>query len=131
MRALIPPVFVWTSLIVCTAVASEHQPRRAAVSSIKPLLLTALDKGEAYGVLTGQANEVMRQVFKTDAPIDIDVKRIAEHRQPGCARLAVTTMQEAVVLPAKTGAKPPPPEDMILRYQIVFCRTGEFPAGEK
>jgi hypothetical protein len=131
MRALIPVFVVCFSLIPFTAVASERQPQRVAVNSIKPLFLTALDKGEAYGVLTGQANDVMRQVFKTDAPIDIDVKRIGEHRQPGCARLAVTTRQEAVVLPAKKGAKPPPPEDMILRYQIDYCRTGEFPAGEK
>lgn len=131
MRALIPLLLASVSLLPIGAVAGEAPSSRIPVTSIKPLLLQAIDKGAAYGELTGKPRDVTRKIFKTDAPIDIDVKRIAAHRQPGCARLEVTTSQAAVVLPSKRGTKPPAPKDMAVRYQIDYCRTGEFPAGEQ
>jgi hypothetical protein len=132
MRPLILPIVLLSSCIAIAAGATAEQAtQRMAVTSIKPLLLAALDNGEAHGVLTGQAREVMRKVFTTDAPINIDVKKVGGHKQAGCARLGVTTRQRAVVLPPKKSTKPPAPEDMTMRYQIDYCRNGAFPAGEQ
>jgi hypothetical protein len=131
MRALIPLLIVSISQLQVFAAAGDARVTRTPVASVKPLLLTAIDTGAAYGELTGKPSDVTRQIFETNAPIVIDVKRIAAHRQPGCARLEVTTSQAGVVLPAKKGAKPPAPKDMTVRYQIDYCRNGEFPAGEQ
>ncbi len=101
------------------------------VSSIKPLLLEALAKGEAHGVLIGSIRDAMKQRFQTDAPIKVDVKRVGTHRQPGCARLAVRTRQANVVLPAAAGMPPNAPTSMMADYQIDYCNTGRYPQGEQ
>jgi len=107
---------------------------RTPVSTIKPLLLEALANGEAHGVLVGKAQAVSKLNFQTDAPIEVDVKRVASHPQPGCARLAVTTRQADVVLPAQNGMPPSQPRAMQMRYRIDYCNLdgdGSFPQGEQ
>ena len=70
---------------------------RQAVTTVKPLLLTALDQGEAHGVLVGQAAQYIAQTFKSTAPIEIDVKTVQALGEPGCKRLAVSTSQDGVL----------------------------------
>ena len=132
MRKLIPMLILLCIPFPLACWAEPVPPvQHMEVSSIKPLLLAAIENGTAHGVLNGKVHDTMRKVFKTDAPIIVDVERVAAHRQPGCARLSVMTKQAAVVLPAKTGAKSAPSQDMRMRYQVDFCSTGEFPAGEQ
>src|ERR1700686_2894208 len=92
LRAGLLPFLVLTSLHAEDATTIERQK----VSDIRPLLLAALDNGEAHGVLIGEAAHWTAQIFKTTAPIEIDVKTVRVLRQPGCKRLAITTAQDGV-----------------------------------
>lgn len=117
--------------VLAWCMAVHAVPVRTAVSSIKPLLLEALSHDEAHGVLVGAIQSIFEKNFKTAAPIEVDVKRIGAHRQPGCARLEVTTRQGDVILPAQSGMPLNRPAAMEARYQIDYCETGEFPRGEQ
>jgi len=95
---------------------------RSPVTSIKPLLMAAIEHGEAHGELVGEAANFMRQRFKSLAPIVIDVKTLATLTEPGCKRLEVTTRQEGV-----REAINQPPHRKELVYQVSYCRDGHFP----
>jgi len=99
---------------------------RQAVTTVKPLLVTAIDQGEAHGVLVGQAAQYIAQTFKSTAPIEIDVKTVQALGEPGCKRLAVTTSQEGVVdfNREKRDAKP---ARLAFTYQFNYCRDGRTP----
>jgi hypothetical protein len=120
---------IYCALASC--VTAHASVMRTPVPSIKPLMLEALAHGEAHGVLIGAVQRIFEKNFKSAAPIEVDVKRIGSHRQPGCARLAVTTQQADVVLPVQSGMPLHPPTTMKARYQIDYCETGEFPQGEE
>lgn len=100
------------------ALAAERSP----VTSIKPLLVEAIDHGEAHGELVGEPAKFMRERFKSIAPILIDVKTLATLNEPGCKRLEVTTRQEGIIEAAK---QPPARKDLV--YQVSYCRDGRFP----
>ena len=107
------------------ALASTGQAlaaERAPVTSIKPLLLAAIDHGEAHGTLVGEAAGFMRQRFKSSEAIEIDVKTLAILNEPGCKRLEVTTRQEGV---AEAPNQQPARKAFI--YQVSYCRDGRFP----
>ena len=99
---------------------------RQAVTTIKPLLLTAIDQGEAHGVLVGQAAQYIVQTFKSTAPIEIDVKTVQALGEPGCKRLAVTTSQEGVV-DFNREKRDTKPARMAFTYQFNYCRDGRTP----
>lgn len=111
---------------------------REAVSSIRPLLLAAIDKGEAHGVLTGSAAQFMTRMFKTEQPMEVDVAALHDLAQAGCKRLQVTTTQKGVVPDARAlslmsaqerqaSQDDKAPRDIRFAYQISFCRNGTFP----
>ena len=104
---------------------------RTPVPGVKPLLLEAIAHGEAHGVLVGDFPAYFKQHFGTDAPIEVDVRRISAHRQAGCARLSVRTRQARVFLPAQNGMPPNNPKTMEAAYQIDYCDFGDFPQGEE
>ena len=88
----------FTAITLLTLTASNVDAvDRQAVTTVKPLLVTAIDQGEAHGVLVGQAAQYIAQTFKSAAPIEIDVKTVQPLGEPGCKRLAVTTSQDGVV----------------------------------
>ena len=95
---------------------------RVPVASVKPLLLAALERGEAHGELIGDAASFMRGRFGSTAPIEIDVRAIGQLRQAGCQRLEVTTRQDAV-----REARDQPSTRKELVYQVSYCRDGRFP----
>ena len=96
---------------------------RQAVTTIKPLLVTALDQGEAHGVLVGQAAQYIAQTFKSTAPIEIDVKTVRPLEGPGCKRLAVTTSQDNVV-DFNRERRDTKPARTAFTYQLNYCRDG-------
>ena len=96
------------------------EPTRAPVTGVKPLLLEALEKGEAHGALTGPAAEAIHRRFKTDTPIEIDVTRTQPVDGAGCSRFEILTKQSQVQESDK-------PADLTLRYQVSYCRNGQFP----
>ena len=103
--------------LLATAVQAED---RTPVTGIKPLLITAIDHGLVRGVIVGRAAAFVRQRFETEAPIEIDVKRLHALPRPGCSRLEVTTRQLAV---SENGKR----EDKEFVYQLSYCRDGSFP----
>ena len=110
------------ALLALTA-SSVAAVDRQAVTTVKPLLVTAIDQGEAHGVLIGQAAQYIAQTFKSTAPIEIDVKTVQALGEPGCKRLAVTTSQDGVVdfNREKRGTKP---ARNSFTYQFNYCRDG-------
>lgn len=113
------------ALLALTA-SSVAAVDRQAVTTVKPLLLTAIDQGEAHGVLVGQAAQYIGQTFRSTAPIEIDVKTVQALGEPGCKRLAVTTSQDGVVdfNREKRDAKP---ARTAFTYQFNYCRDGRTP----
>jgi hypothetical protein len=99
---------------------------RQAVTTVKPLLVTAIDQGEAHGVLVGQAAQYIAQTFKSAAPIEIDVKTVQVLGEPGCKRLAVTTAQDGVV-DFNRERRDTKPARMAFTYQLNYCRDGRTP----
>jgi hypothetical protein len=98
---------------------AETSPREA-VTDLKPLLARAAAEGSAYGTLTGPGAQAIVRRFQTDAPIEIDVRRIQRLPQPGCGRLEVITRQRDVNQAGKRG-------DQEVVYQISYCSDGRFP----
>ena len=98
---------------------AEPTPRQA-VTDLKPLLARAAAEGSAYGTLTGPGAQAIVRRFQTDAPIEIDVRRIQRLPQPGCGRLEVITRQRDVNQAGKRG-------DQEVVYQIGYCSDGRFP----
>ena len=97
---------------------------RTPVTEVKPLLIEAVEHGEAVGVLGGPGADYVRRRFDTDTPIEIDVRRLHTLPQPGCGRLEVTTRQHAVLESASR-------HDQTLTYQVSFCSDGNFPEKPK
>jgi len=94
---------------------------RIAVIDLKPLLARTAAEGSARGVLTGPGAQAIARRFQTDAPIEVDVRRLQRLPEPGCGRLEVTTRQRDVNQSGKRGD-----QEMVV-YQISFCDDGRFP----
>ena len=119
------PHFAAIALLALTASTADAADRQA-VTTVKPLLVTAIDQGEAHGVLVGQAAQYVAQTFKSTAPIQIDVKRVQELGEPGCKRLAVTTSQDGVV-DFNRERRDTQPARNSFTYQLNYCRDGRTP----
>jgi hypothetical protein len=109
--------------VICTGPHAAEPAGRTAVTELKPLLARAAAEGRAQGVLTGPGAQAIARRFKTDAAIEIDVRRLQPLPQAGCARLEVSTRQHKVM-------QGPEPSEQQLVYQISFCADGRFP-GER
>ena len=114
-------VVVLSSLHVAGARANERQK----VADLRPLLLAALDHGEAHGVLIGEAARWMAQVFKTAALIEIDVTTVRTLRQPGCKRLAITTTQDGV-WDFNRSERAAAAERKTFTWMVNYCRDGSL-----
>jgi len=121
LRAGLLAIALLTSLPVADAAAIERQQ----VSDLRPLLIVALDHGEAHGVLTGEAAQGLAQAFKTTAPIEIDVRTVKTLRQPGCQRLAITTAQDGVWDFNRT-ERAAAPERKAFTWMVNYCRDGSL-----
>ncbi len=113
------------TLLVLT-VSNVDAVDRQTVTTVKPLLVTAIDQGEAHGVLVGQAAQYIAQTFKSTAPIEIDVKTVQALGEPGCKRLAVTTSQDGV-LDFNREKRETQSARKAFTYQFNYCRDGRTP----
>ena len=123
-RTMIRVCFAAITLLVLTSSvdAFERQP----VTTVKPLLGTAIDQGEAHGVLVGPATQYIAQTFKSTAPIEIDVRTVRALREAGCARLAVTTSQDGVADFNREKRETRPARNSFT-YEFNYCRDGRTP----
>ena len=126
---MIRSCFAAITLLALTA-STVGAADRQAVTTVKPLLVTALDQGEAHGVLVGQAAQYIAQTFKSAAPIEIDVKTVQPLGEPGCKRLAVTTSQDGVV-DFNRERRDTKPARMAFTYQLNYCRDGRMPQAKE
>ena len=120
--ALAPALAFTLPLVIGNAHATDRagSTPRQAVTDLKPLLAHAAAEGSAHGTLTGPGAQAIARRFQTDAPIEIDVRRLQRLPQPGCGRLEVTTRQRNVNQAGKRG-------DQEMVYQISYCADGRFP----
>jgi hypothetical protein len=116
---------VWISLWAADALAIE----RLRVTDIRPLLAAALGRGEAHGVLVGDAAQWTAEHFRTTAPIEIDVKTEKPLSRPGCTRLAITTTQDGV-WDFNRKERASAPERKAFTWRVDYCRDGSLPTGE-
>ena len=126
---MIRSYFAAITLLALT-VSNVDAIERQAVTTVKPLLVTALDQGEAHGVLVGQAAQYIAQTFKSAAPIEIDVRTVQVLGEPGCRRLAVTTAQDGVV-DFNRERRDTKPARMAFTYQLNYCRDGRMPQAKE
>ena len=126
---MIRSYFAAITLLALTA-SNVGAADRQAVTTVKPLLVTALDQGEAHGVLVGQAAQYIARTFKSAAPIEIDVKTVQPLGEPGCKRLAVTTAQDGVV-DFNRERRDTKPARMSFTYQLNYCRDGRMPQAKE
>jgi hypothetical protein len=117
--------FAAITLLALTA-SNVDAVDRQAVTTVKPLLLSAIDQGEAHGVLVGQAAQYIAQTFKSVAPIEIDVRTVQALEEPGCKRLAVTTSQDGVV-DFNREKRDTKPARNSFTYQLNYCRDARTP----
>lgn len=122
---MIRSCFAAITLLALTA-SDVDAVDRQAVTTVKPLLVTAIDQGEAHGVLVGQAAQYIAQTFKSTAPIEIDVKTVQALAEPGCKRLAVTTSQNGV-LDFNREKRETQSARKAFTYQFNYCRDGRTP----
>lgn len=119
------------TMIVALLAAALASPAmaREAVTSIKPLLVRALQAGKAKGTLVSRDAQAFSRQFGTAAPILVDVEQVGSHKERGCGRLRVVTRQAGVVERDAQG-KPRPAADQSLAWQVNYCVSGRFPIGE-
>ena len=122
-------VLVATALLSSPRAADTLAIERQRVTDIKPLLLAALDRGEAHGVLVGEAAQWTAQYFKTAAPIEIDVRTVKPLPRPGCMRLAITTTQDGV-WDYNRELRASAPERKAFTWMVNYCRDGGLPTEE-
>ncbi|MBQ0946411.1 hypothetical protein KAK07_23950 [Ideonella sp. 4Y16] len=116
------------AVLSCGLLPAQAQPigTREEVTTIRPLLIAAIQQGRAVGVLGAGVAQGMAEVFRSRKPIEVDVERTAWLKEPGCARLKVTTRQAAVVAPVGKDPKSVT-SDQQLVYAISYCESGTFP----
>jgi hypothetical protein len=107
------------SLAVITLPLSAYA--QSQVSTIKPLLVAAIDAGRAEGILVGAAADAIASQFGSREPIRISVRIVKPLTDTDCRRLEVKTSQKGVVQQGKPAAP------MSFTYEINFCRDGRFP----
>ena len=108
--------------LVLQGVAAQTPDEPLVVTGVRPLLVTALQRGQARGILGGPGADYVRRRFDASSPIEIEVRRLRTLPQDGCARLEVITRQSSVLVNAKRS-------DQALAYQLNFCIDGNFPKG--
>ena len=111
--------------LAASVMAPAFALERVPVTSLKPLLIQAIDRGESQGQLIGESATFMRERFGSTAPIEIDVKALRNLPQTACKRLQVTTRQKAV---RETPSQAPADRELI--YQVSYCRDGRFPESK-
>ena len=119
---------VWTAAlaIACGTVQSATAAAptdRIVVTEVKPLLMLAVERGDAHGVLNGTGAAYVQRRFEATSPIEIDVLRLRALPQTSCARLEVTTHQRSVLIEGQR-------QDQQLVYQLSFCADGRL-LGER
>lgn len=118
------------ALILILALLAQDAMARQTVASLKPLLVEALRKGSAEGILASPDAKAFSKTFGSTAPILIGVVRVGSHQEAGCGRLRVTTSQASVVERDKNG-QVRPTMDQRMVYQVNYCERGRFPIGEE
>jgi hypothetical protein len=104
---------------VAAQAAGAGTADRVVVTEIKPLLMQAVEQGQAQGLLVGAGAAYVVRTFDATSPIEIDVRRLSRLSRADCVRLEVSTHQRAVRINGRR-------QDQALVYQLNFCSDGSL-----
>lgn len=113
-----------------TVLAAPARAELTPVTSLQPLLITAIREGYAEGTFdTPESRAFFQREFATSAPLEYRVKRIeAIADQPGCARLAVHATQRGVIDRNAT-QQVAAPQTLAVAWEVAYCEAGHY-AGD-
>lgn len=113
-------------LLIVLAVSVRQAVATTEFTSIKPLLLQAIDasNGRAEGIIVGTIALHWKASTKSDAPLLVEVTTLKHFSQEGCRRLNVRFKQENVV--SKEGKQ----TEFAMDYGINVCRDGSPPSED-
>ncbi|MRV70583.1 hypothetical protein GJ700_02470 [Duganella sp. FT92W] len=108
------------------AIAASETP--LLINSPQELMQVAIDApdGSAQGILTGELASAIGRQFHTTAPLQVQVTTLKRYSQPGCRRLNVAIIQDAVVIPGNST-----PENKRIDFGIDYCRDGSPPRSKR
>ncbi len=110
-------------LLIVLAVSAQQAVATTEFTSIKPLLLQAIDApdGRAEGIVVGPIALHWKASTKSTAPLLVEVTTLKRLKQEGCRRLNVRFKQENVA--SKEGKQ----TEFAMDYGINVCRDGSPP----
>lgn len=115
---------ICTILMLASSNAFAANETRTVVPDIGVLLETARVRGEAHGILGGDAAEKMRAIG-IDQPMLVDVTTLGNLQQKGCRRLRIALTQKNVLMPGWKEAR-----DRDTQFEMNYCPGGKPPASE-
>lgn len=115
---------ICTILMLASSNAFAANETRTVVPDIGVLLETARVRGEAHGILGGDAAEKMRAIG-IDQPMLVDVTTLGNLQQKDCRRLRIALTQKNVLMPGWKEAR-----DRDTQFEMNYCPGGKPPASE-
>jgi len=90
-------------------------------ANIKPLLIKAIDEGQARGELEGKWSKLFQQRFDTKKPLSAYVTTIKHYKEEGCRRLNIEySIDDAVTTTGKR-------DKLVMNQGVNMCRDGNPP----
>jgi predicted cobalt transporter CbtA len=120
MRAIRIVAAIVGALAAAGTLASARE-----VQSLQPLLLEAMEYGDAEGVIVGPIAQTFADLFKTTAPLRFSVKTVRD-LSPDCRRLQVTATQDEV-WDRNSKIVATAPASQRVTYQVSMCKDGTYP----
>lgn len=113
-----------SSSMLASLSAFAANETRTVVPDIGVLLETARARGEAQGILGGEAAAKMR-AMGVDQPMLVDVTTLGNLQQKDCRRLHIFITQKNVLMPGWKEAR-----DRDTQFEMNYCPGGKPPASE-
>lgn len=115
---------------------AQYRPK---VDNLKPLLVEAIKKGKAYGILEGPQAEALKREVKSRDPVFIDVKARSDLPQKGCKELEITSRVGAEIpedkkfFPKSEQQAKDNKEKLLQKmvFTMQYCAHGDFPEDVK
>lgn len=118
------PNLICTILMLASSSALAANETSTVVPDIGALLETARMRGEAHGILGGEAAAKMR-AMGIEQPMLVDVTTLGSLQQKDCRRLRIALTQKNVLMPGWKEAR-----DRNTQFEMNYCQGGKPPASE-
>lgn len=115
---------ICTILMLASSSAFAANETRTVVPDLGVLLETARVRGEAHGILGGEAAAKLR-AMGVDQPMLVDVTTLGNLQQKDCRRLHIFITQKNVLMPGWKEAR-----DRDTQFEMNYCPGGKPPISE-